>query len=43
MGPGFAGNFPEAIVNYSRVGMKVYVPFTSFIGASVGIGTVLDS
>ncbi len=42
MGPGFAGNFPETIVNYSRVGANVYVPFTSFIGASVGIGSVLD-
>ncbi len=42
MGEGFVGNFPETIVNYSRLGANVYVPFTSFIGASAGIGTVLD-
>jgi len=40
MGPGFAGNFPEMIVNYSSA--IVYVPFTSFFGANAGIVVVLD-
>lgn len=42
MGEGFAGNFPETRVGYSRAGANLYVPFTSFIGASAGFGTVID-
>lgn len=42
MGEGFAGNFPETRVGYSRVGANLYVPFTPFIGASAGFGTVID-
>ncbi|WP_289038768.1 hypothetical protein [uncultured Zobellia sp.] len=42
MGPGFAGNFPETIVNYSKLGGTVFVPFTKFIGASIGGATIID-
>lgn len=42
MGEGFAGNFPETRVGYSRIGANLYVPFTPFIGASAGFGTVID-
>jgi len=42
MGPGFAGNFPETIVNYSKIGGNLYIPFTNFIGASFGGGAIID-
>lgn len=40
-GPGFFGNFPETKVEYSRVGLDVYVPITKAIGISGGAGTVV--
>ncbi|WP_209402266.1 transporter [Pseudozobellia sp. WGM2] len=42
MGPGFAGNFPETRVNYTRLGVSAYVPVTTLIGLSAGYGTLID-
>ncbi|MGB7395647.1 MAG: transporter [Pricia sp.] len=42
MGPGFAGNFPETRVDYTRFGVSAYVPIISGLGVSAGFGTVLD-
>ena len=42
MGPGFAGNFPETRVNYTRMGISAYVPLTKAVGVSGGYGTVLS-
>lgn len=41
-GSGFFGNFPETTVNYSRVGLNLYVPITKIIGISGGAGTVVS-
>lgn len=41
-GTNFTGNFPETKVNYSRVGLNVYVPINKIIGVSAGAGTVVD-
>ena len=40
-GAGFAGNFPETKVNYSRVGLNVYVPIVKNLGFSAAAGTVV--
>ena len=42
MGEGFVNNFPETSVGFSRLGANLYVPFTPVIGASLGVGTILD-
>ncbi len=42
MGPGFAGNFPETRVDYTRFGVSGYVPIISGLGVGAGFGTVLD-
>lgn len=42
MGPGFAGNFPETRVDYTRLGISGYVPVTDGIGLSAGYGALLD-
>jgi len=41
-GDNFFGNFPETRVNYSRVGLNLYVPLSKAIGLSGGAGTILD-
>lgn len=41
-GAGFFGNFPETTVNYSRIGLNLYVPLTKIIGISGGAGTVVS-
>ncbi|MFC4095168.1 transporter family protein [Euzebyella saccharophila] len=42
MGPGFAGNFPETKVDYTRFGVSAYVPVVSGLGLSAGYGTVVN-
>ena len=42
MGPGFANNFPETRVDYTRLGISGSVPITKGIGLSAGYGTLLD-
>ncbi len=42
MGPGFAGNFPETKVDYTRLGISAYVPIAQGFGISAGYGTVLS-
>lgn len=42
MGPGFAGNFPETKVDYTRFGLSAYMPLYERFGISAGYGTVLD-
>lgn len=41
-GAGFAANFPETKVNYSRVGLNVYVPVVKNLGFSVAAGSVVS-
>ncbi|WP_075344148.1 transporter [Tenacibaculum agarivorans] len=41
-GPGFAGNFPETNVDYSRVGLTLYKEVIPNLGISAGIGKVID-
>jgi len=38
----FGGRFPEAEVNFTVVGLNVYVPVGSVVGLSAGYGTVVD-
>jgi len=42
MGPGFAGNFPETRVDYTRIGITVYAPITQLLGLSAGYGNTVD-
>ncbi|MDN3664265.1 hypothetical protein ACFFU1_03875 [Algibacter miyuki] len=41
-GPGFANNFPETRVSYSRVGGDLFIPIVKNFGISAGIGTIVD-
>lgn len=40
--PSFAGQFPETEVDYTRLGLTVYVPLVETLGASAGYSTVID-
>lgn len=41
-GTGFAGNFPETKVNYTRLGANTYIPFGDCYGISAGFGTIIS-
>lgn len=41
LGEGFTGFFPEARVNYTRVGLNAYAPLTSGIGITAGANTLV--
>lgn len=40
--PGFAGFFPATKVNYTRLGLNAYVPFTKMIGLTAGANSYLS-
>lgn len=41
MGPGFAGNFPETEVDYTVLGLSLYVPIIESLGISGSYGTLV--
>jgi hypothetical protein len=40
--PGFEGFFPATKVNYTRIGLNAYVPFSKYIGLTAGANTYLS-